>query len=178
VIDVKTFNVDMLPPLKSFTGADVVALRDDLGVSRPVFAMLFNVSVSAVRKWEGREDSALSGGDLVLANQLAAKGLTGYLNGSAGESSKLLTEAAYGLLAGLEIKRNAIVVSPEAVEGLKGALGLRSETGDSGRVIRKVRARAVGHFAEELGLAIRDAESVADVEQALKALVLLWAVEI
>jgi DNA-binding transcriptional regulator YiaG len=177
VIDAKTFNADMLPPLQVFTGADVSELRTNLGVSRPVFAMIFNVSVSAVRVWEGRTDSALSGGDLVLANQLANKGLSAYLSGATGSSERTVSEAAYEVLATIEVKRNAMVVSPLAVERLKGALGLREPEHSAESVIRLAKAKAIASFSEELGAAVRDADSVADVETALRSLTLKWTIQ-
>jgi DNA-binding transcriptional regulator YiaG len=172
MLDMTSFNENMLPTLKPFTGPDVLALRAKIGVSRPVFAKIFNVSVSAVRSWEGREDSALSGGDLVVANQLNNKGLLSYLNGSSGGiADPELGAAAYDLLTGAKLVGKEYRVSPEVIEGIKAALGLRTPLDNQAAMIKQIQGKAVEDLASDVMQVISDAKTLEAAQEALMALV-------
>jgi DNA-binding transcriptional regulator YiaG len=42
----------LAPPAPAFTPQDIIAIRDNLHVSQPVFASLLNVPVGTARSWE------------------------------------------------------------------------------------------------------------------------------
>lgn len=179
MIDKSSFNVDMLPVLKPFTGDDVIALRAELGVSQTVLAMIFSVSDSTVKSWERRRgENALKGGDLVLANKLKSVGLSGYLYGSTGEAvNKDLQEAAYTVLTEAKEQRSGFLVKPEAIESLRSALGLRSEKNLATMAIRQAKAKAVGSFASAMGDIIETSFSLKEIEERFKELMITTASE-
>lgn len=179
MIDKKAFSEDMLPALRSFTGDDVAELRNRIGVSQTVLAMIFGVADATVKSWERKGSGiALKGGDLIVANQLSRLGLHGYLHGTgAGSDDKVLKEAAYEVLSDAKEQRTGVLVKAEAIESLRAALGLRSEKRDAAMVIRQAKAKAVGEFAAKVGELVANSSTVEEVEEGLKALLCNAAVE-
>lgn len=179
MIDKKVFSVDMLPAIKQFTGDDVAELRNKLGVSQSVLALIFGVADATVKSWERKGAGiALKGGDLIIANQLMRLGLHGYLHGTGtGSDDKVLKEAAYEVLSDAKEQRAGVLVKQEAIESLRAALGLRTEKRDAAIVIRQAKAKAVGAFASKVGELVANSSTVEEIEEGLKALMTDAAVE-
>jgi hypothetical protein len=181
MISLDRFNPDLLPVIKPFTGADVVALREAIGVSQSVLALIFNVSVSTVRKWEySAESNALKGGDLLIANQLASQGLSGYLHGTVNEGVSFdIKEAIYSVLANCSGQSgDRVVVKMDAINELKASMGLRSVADSPSMMIRQERAKALGVFAAQVGELIAASSTVEEIKAGFNDLLINKSTEI
>lgn len=77
LIDTQTmrhFDTSLLTPLKSFTAAEIKALRLRCHISQAIFAAYLNTSISTIQKWE-RGDKQPNGSSLKLLNLVDSKGL-------------------------------------------------------------------------------------------------------
>lgn len=169
MIDAKNFSSGLLPVIRPFSGADVKELRENvLGVSRPVFAQLFNSPVSTVRGWE-RATSKLKGGDLVLANMLERKGLYGYLRDTqVTGSDSAVSKAAYALLAAVDVKKNGVTVPHEVIEGLRASLGLIEPLSGGDDALAKAKLIALFRLAGEIETLIDKSDSIDDLKSGLR----------
>jgi len=70
----KDYEALCLPPIPSYSGAKIRALRSRTKLSQAVFALVLNTSLSTVRQWEIGEKKP-SGPSLKLLNLLDKKGL-------------------------------------------------------------------------------------------------------
>ncbi len=74
----RQFDALCLPPIPSYDGEQIKALRERVKLSQAVLASVLNTSASTVRKWEIGEKHP-SGPSLKLLNLLDRKGLEGVL---------------------------------------------------------------------------------------------------
>lgn len=168
MLDKSNFNKDMLPALEQLKGADIAPLRERLGVSQPVLAMILNVSISAVRSWEARPDFNIRGGDLIVLNQLSKKGIHGYLfNPDSEPSNRQVSEAANDLLMTAKATSEGVLVDADTLESLRAAMGFREGLQDADSVARSLQSKAVGQFAAQVLDILAESITIVDAEKAV-----------
>lgn len=161
-MDKSSFNKSLLPPVMQFTGPELTALRQTLGISRPVLAMLLNSPVGTVRTWE--RTGVTNGPAEILLTQLAQKGVTGYLGlGDANGSDLTLRKAAFELVDAMS--KATIEGLPEAVMSrFKLALGLSADKDAAGMFDNTIRLQEIKAVME-----ILRSEGLDDVAELVEA---------
>lgn len=67
-----------LPKVKDISARKIKTIRENAGVSQPVFARVINVSLAAIKQWE-RGERKPNGAALKLLNLIADRGLEGVM---------------------------------------------------------------------------------------------------
>lgn len=104
-------------------------MREKMGISQGVLALVFNCSVKTIRKWAINPDLQITGGFQVIANQLLRAGdLYSYLRlgeSPTNQEDKLIKQGFNELYRALEpTKYSYFKVSDEARENARYALGI------------------------------------------------------
>lgn len=130
-IGIRAFDVSLLPPVGELKGNDLTVLREQLGVSQRLFAILFNVSVHTVRTWQKNPDKKVSGTVALIASQLERYGLDGFLEKEMLATGNPQIEAVLiAMLSNMKkpSRGRGMLVSDEDIERAKWVLGQKNCT--------------------------------------------------